>query len=103
MVIDLSDRSRTLNRNGEHFCCCLGINPHNFTFTLEPNGVTKVSALRSHHETHRSMLRDHGRGFEKQPTDTYVPADGFELNHSVSGVNLHPNRVVQAEATILAV
>jgi hypothetical protein len=101
-VTDLSDRSRTLNRDREPFLGQLRVNPHNFTIAYELNGATKSAAFHTHNETHWSVLRNHGRSFQQQAANTDIPAHGFEFNDQISRPNFEDHRVLQAEAAILA-
>jgi hypothetical protein len=102
-VIDLSDRSRTFNRDREYLLGCLCVNSYHFTLAYKLNGTTKVAALNRQNKTYWSVLRNHRRGFQQQAADTNVAAHGCELDHQVIGVNLEANRVSQTEAAELAV
>jgi hypothetical protein len=102
IVINLRDRSRTLHRDREHFLGRFRVNPHDFALAYELNRATKLAAFNGHDETHWSVTRDREGSFQQQATDANIPAHAFELNHQVSGVNFETYRILQAEATMLA-
>jgi hypothetical protein len=48
------------------------------------------------------VLRNQRRDLQEKSADTDISAYSLELNHQVSRVNLEVNRILQAEAAILA-
>ena len=102
MAIELNDRSRTLHRDGEQFPLRPRIDPHYFALTDELNRATRREVFHGHDETHGSMPRNHGGGFQQHAADADISAHRFELNHQIRLLNFQANRILQFETSVLA-